>query len=314
MRTLVTGAAGFLGQSVARYMAVVGYPGEIVLTDRVATSVPVGRFSGVVADLTDPDVVPGLLEGVDRVLHLAALPGGAAQADPAASLRINHDVPVALLEALAARERPARFVHAGSIAVFGAPLPAAIDDDTIPAPTMVYGQHKLNVEAAISRHARTGAVDGWALRLPGLVARPGTGEGLKSAFMSGVFTALRAHRAITLPVPSDATLWLLSTEAACAALLHGLNMPSAPGDRAFTLPACHVRLDDLVAAIASATGSPSSLVDYAPDAAIEAQFGRLPLLSTARADALGFRSDGTLDSLVSRALAGLDRAVSTENV
>ena len=313
MRTLVTGAAGFLGQSMARYMAAVGYPGEVLLTDRVASSVPGGRFASIVADLADPSVFPQLVAGVDRVLHLAALPGGAAQADPAASLRINHDVPVGLLGTLAERERPARFVHAGSIAVFGAPQPAAIDDATVPVPTMVYGQHKLSVEAAIGRYAQAGTVDGWALRLPGLVARPGTGEGLKSAFMSTIFSALRTRRPIQLPVSSDATLWLLSTEAACAALLLGLTMSSGPGARAFTLPALRVTVAELVAAIARETGSPSALVTYAPDPAIEAQFGRLPPLATPRAAALGFRHDGTLETLVTRALAGLDNPVSTEN-
>lgn len=294
-------------------MAMSGYPGEIKLTDRTVPARPKGFFSSVVSDLTDTAQHLVLLDGVDRVLHLAALPGGAAEADPAASLGINHDAPLALLDRLAHRSKPARFVHAGSIAVFGAPLPAAIDDKTRAKPTMVYGQHKLLVEEAIARHAKTGRVDSWALRLPGLVARPGAGEGLKSAFMSKLFEALRTRRTIQLPVSPDATFWLLSTESACAALVHGLSMPTASGPRVMTLPALRVSASGLVEAIAHATGASPSLVEYAPDPAVEAQFGRLPPLSTPAADRLGFHHDGTLDNLVARALSGLDHLL-TETV
>jgi len=36
---------------------------------------------------------------------------------------------------------PVRLVHASSIAVYGAPMPARIEDDTQPWPTLSYGAH-----------------------------------------------------------------------------------------------------------------------------------------------------------------------------
>lgn len=302
MRTLVTGAAGLLGRAVARQMAATGYPGDIVLTDRVMPAAPSAAFTCVQADLGDGSSLPALLDGVDRVLSLAAVPGGAAQADPALSARINRDAPIAMLDWLAAHRPAARFVHASSIAVFGAPFPEAIDDDTWPLPTMVYGRDKLAVERAIEDRA----IDGWALRLPGLVARGDADTGLKSAFMSALFVAMRDRRALTLPVSPDATVWLMSTECAGAAILHGLTMGPAWSRHALTLPALHVRVADLLSSIARATGAAPSLIRHAPDPAIEAQFGRLPPLSTPAADYLGFRHDGSLDLLVARALAGLN--------
>jgi hypothetical protein len=62
---------------------------------------------------------------------------------------------------------------------------------------------------------------------------------------------------------------------------------------------------DLVCAIARAATVDPALVTYSPDPALEASFGRLPLLSTPTADALGFRHDGTIDTLVERALVTL---------
>jgi hypothetical protein len=44
-------------------------------------------------------------------------------------------------------------------------------------------------------------------------------------------------------------------------------------------------------------------VRYAPDPAIEAQFGSYPPITTATADRLGFRHDGTPAALVRNALA-----------
>ena len=76
--------------------------------------------------------------------------------------------------------------------------------------------------------------------------------------------------------------------------------------RVVNLPALRVAMDVLVAAIRARTGSVARVV-YAPDPATEAMFGRLPPLTTALGDALGFRHDGSLEALVSRVLAGVER-------
>ncbi len=116
------------------------------------------------------------------------------------------------------------------------------------------------------------------------------------------------------PVGPDATAWLMSVEACVENLLHAAALPPASlgAIRAFTLPALHVRVADLIAEIASRTGARGDLVRYAPQPDIQAQFGRYPLLHTPGADALGFRHDQSLAGLVDRVVADLAAAAGAE--
>ena len=308
MRTLVTGAAGFVGRAVTeRLLATRDADCELRLTDRVAVEAEGDGVEMQVGDLAEPEFLRAVTADADGVIHLAALPGGASEADYAASRRVNLDASLALIETLAQSAKPIRFVYASSIAVFGAPLPGHVDDDTLPRPALTYGAHKLMVETALANHTRRGRIEGIALRLPGLVARPRASSGLKSAFMSDVFHAMAAGEACTLPVSPDATVWILSVAATAQALVHGqaMTVPPPRTPVAKTQPAQRLSLGELVQAIAQATNVSHSLVSYAPDLDLEAQFGRLPPLSTPRADGLGFRHDGDLEALVRRTLAGL---------
>ena len=84
------------------------------------------------------------------------------------------------------------------------------------------------------------------------------------------------------------------------------ELPSAiwPVRHALTLPTLHFTMAELATAIAQAYGTPAhKLVQWAPDARIEALFGRFPPLRTPAADAAGFAHDGSLVTLVRRALA-----------
>ena len=302
MLTVVTGAAGFVGQALARRMAETGFPGAVRLVDRSPPEAPGESFECVAADLGEPGALVRLVADADRIVHLAALPGGAAERDPALSRRINLDLNLDLFTALVAADRPVRLVWASSIAVFGGPLPAVVDDRTTPRPGMTYGAHKLMTEIALADAVRRG-VDALALRLPGIVARPRGAGGFKSAFASDLFHAIAADVAFTLPVGPDATMWLMSARRVADNLLHALDVDlHADAPRLLTLPALHVRLSDLVAEIGRAAGV-APRIDFAPDPALEAAFGRQPPLRTPAADALGFRHDGTLDILVRTALS-----------
>ncbi|RYY46542.1 MAG: NAD-dependent epimerase/dehydratase family protein [Sphingomonadales bacterium] len=296
MRLAVTGAAGFVGRAVVRYLAKTRPDVDLLLADR-AFDGPQGHET-LSGDLADPAMVRALCGGADAVLHLAALPGAAAERDPAASRAINLDVPLALIEAMAGR----RLVIAGSIAVFGAALPAMIDDATPPAPTSVYGTHKRMVELAFADAVRRGAVAGMAVRLPGIVARPAAAGGFGSAFLSEIFHAARAGVDYTLPVAPDATSWLMSVRT-CAANLAAAALGEASQPAALTLPALRVRIGDLVAELAR--HGDVRRIGFSEDAATRRSFGSYPPLATPRADALGFRHDGTLAQLVAASLPPL---------
>ena len=303
---VVTGAGGFVGgRLVARLLDAPEFAGaRITVNDLVLTAVD-DRVRPVAGDFGDPAVRAAMLDGrCDVLFHIGGVLGGAAEADPTLAHRVNIDATLALFDAVRGEGAPPRVVFASSIAVFGSPFPPRIDDDTRPNPAMIYGAQKAMVEIALEQMSARGWIDGLALRLPGIVVKPGADSRMKSAFLNRVFEVFREGEQLTLPVSADGTTWLLSTPACIDALVHAATLSSdrIGARRAFTLPALNVRFSDLVAALHERWPSSPTRIEYAPDAAIEAQFGRQPPLTTAVADGLGFKHDGDVATLVARAL------------
>lgn len=293
MRIVITGAGGFVGRELVRQLQ--GH--RLIGIDR-----DLNGASGIEGDFTDPALLARAFEGgCDAVIHLATVPGGAAEADPAAGWRVNMEGAMALAEAAAAHH--ARFLFASSIAVFGDPLPDRVTDDTPASPKMLYGAHKAMMEQWLATLTRRGQLSALSLRLPGVVARPRSESGMKSAFLSDLFHALKADEAVELPVTSEATVWLLSVERAAACFVHALGIMA---EGAVTLPAVRCTIRELVAAVAEAAGVDAGLAVYSPDHQLEAAFGRQPPLETARATALGFAADADLAALVRAAFAHLE--------
>jgi nucleoside-diphosphate-sugar epimerase len=152
-----------------------------------------------------------------------------------------------------------------------------------------------------------GLIDGVTVRLPGILARPRGPSGLKSAFISDLFHALKAGEPFVCPVSAHATIWAQSGACCTANLVHALALDAAllPPTRAVTLPALRIAMGDLAAEVARQCGASETLVSYAPDAALEAIFGTQPPLVTPAAERAGFAHDGDVERLVARALAAL---------
>ena len=304
---LVTGAGGFIGRALTRRLlshpTFAGRPLTLADIDLGQAPSTARRVEGDLAQRLDEALTP--LPGL--VVHMASVPSAASERDPKLSRAVNLDTTLALFDRLAQAERPVRVVYASSIAALGSVFPAAVDDELPPRPTLTYGAHKLMAETALADWSRRGKLDGIALRLPGIVARPRQAGGFGSAVWSEVFHAFVSGESYAAPVGPDATSWLMSVGACVENLLHAAALPSASLGpiRAFTLPALHVRAADLLAAIAARTGAPANLVSYAPQPDIQAQFGRYPPLHTPGADALGFRHDQHLAGLVDRVVEGL---------
>lgn len=298
MRVLVTGAAGFVGRAVmARLRAEGG-------STPIGVDVVDGAGVKVVGDLADAATLAACFaQRVDAVVHLATWPGGIAEREPERAWAVNMDSSRRLVAAAAEAGHRPRLVFASSIAVYGDPLPALIDDATPLSPTLLYGAHKAMMETWLDTQTRRGAINALSLRLPGVVARPRASTALRSAFLSDVFHALAADEPIALPVSPDATTALRSVESIAGNLVHALHCESTG---AMNLPATVMRIGDLVDAIARATGASASRVTWDPDPVIEAQFGRVPPMHTPRAVAAGFNADAGLEGLVEAALAGLN--------
>lgn len=306
MTIIVTGAGGFIGQRLVRVLA--ARQCRVVALDTLHAAFPDG-VRAVVGDIGAKRVrMEALRDGCSALIHLATVPGGAAETDSLASRGVNLDAMYDLLEEAAQVGVRPRVVYASSIAVLGDPLPTAgVDDDTPVVPRLIYGGHKAMMEIAVSMMHHRGTIDAVSVRLPGILARPRAPSGLKSAFMSEVFHALRAGEAFVAPVSPSATMWVQSVETCVENLNHALAMDgdTMPRTRVVTLPALRVSMAELVAEVARQCKASPQLVSYRPDAALEAAFGSQPPLTTRNADQAGFSNDGDTASLVSRALADI---------
>jgi len=314
VRIGVTGASGFVASALVSELLARGRltddgapVRELVLADTRAPEVDDPRVIALGGDISDAAFRARMFEKpFDAFFHLAAIPGGAAANDYALGWRVNVEATVALFEALAAQAKPARLVFSSSIGVFGVLLPRQrVDDETLPLPTMSYGAQKLIGETLLADLSRRGLVDGLAVRLPGIVARPRVAGGHLSAYMSNIFHALAAGEAFACPVSADATSWFMSRACCVDNLIHAAGLPAARigARRAFNLPALRLSTTELIDGIAAHFGGHvRGLVSYEPNAALQAQFGDYPPIATPIADGLGFRHDGDAAALVANAL------------
>ncbi|MEG3178724.1 NAD-dependent epimerase/dehydratase family protein [Sphingomonas sp. RB3P16] len=125
---------------------------HIVLLDAVPVGATDSRVQAIQGDLTNPAVLCAAIgDGVDLVYHLAAIVGGAAEADYALARRVNIDATLSLFRRLRDTGRRPRVVYASSIAVFGEPPPPLVDDRTEPRPTMTYAAQTRMIEIALAQ-------------------------------------------------------------------------------------------------------------------------------------------------------------------
>lgn len=309
-RVLITGAGGFVGRVLVQRLLTDGLDGrrvdQVVLSDLALRDLPQDpRLHAVEGSIANAGVLErALAEPVDAVIHLASVPGGAAEKDPDLGRRVNLDATTRLLDLLRAQRSAPRLVFASTVAVYGASLPSQVDEHTPTLPAMSYGAQKLACEILIADAARRGWVQACSLRLPGVVARPGDGAGLISAFMSQLFWKLRAGEPIVLPVSADGTAWWISVGACVDNVLHAAGMDTLALDarKVVQMPALHLKISDVVEALVRSYGvDRTAMVRYEPQPAVQRLFACYPPLHTPSADRLGFRHDGDVDTLARRA-------------
>ena len=324
---VVTGGAGFLGSRLARELLAAGSVevaggarplSGVTLLDQspapadLAADERVTAVRGDLGEVLDPARTgPGTLAGADVIFHLAAAVSGECEADFDLGLRANLRATEALLAACRAIGTSPVVVFSSSLAVFGGsgdhPLPAVVDDDTLPNPQSSYGVQKVIGEQLLADYTRKGFLRGRAVRLPTVSVRPGRPNGAASGFLSGIIREpLAGHRA-ACPVEAATEVALISPGRAIEGLLCAAASSEASwgGRSAVTLPALTVTVADMVAALEQAAGpGASALIDWVPDPAVAGLVKSWPARIRAdRAERLGLTQDPDFGSIVGRYLA-----------
>lgn len=310
MRVMITGANGFVGRGlVLRLLADGVLRGQrieaLLLLDQALQGFPEDkRIRRHCGSVTDAALIRRVIaDGVDVVFHLVSVPGGAAEANYQSGYEVNLQASLELLHQLRNAASPPRVVYASSIAVYGADLPARMDEAAACLPQLSYASHKLIVETQLVDLARRGEVDGVALRLPGIVARPRQSRGLKSAFMSDLLHALAAGEPYVCPVSAQATAWWMSARCCVDNLVHAAQLQGELATRVVQLPVLQLSIEQVRDALVACFGEQRrTLLSFAPEPELEALFGCYPPLRTPQAKAMGFHHDGSVAALLRNAL------------
>jgi UDP-glucuronate 4-epimerase len=168
MRTLVTGAAGFIGSHLTSALRSRGH--EVVGLDAFTDYYDPARkrenaegLDVFDADLEEADL-DGLLDGVDGVFHLAGQPGVRSSFGADFDMYVRRNVLVTSRVFEAAARHGIRVVFASSSSVYGDAEAYPTPEEAVPRPISPYGVTKLCCEQLAYAHARTGGLDAVAVR------------------------------------------------------------------------------------------------------------------------------------------------------
>ena len=328
MHIIITGGAGFLGVRLARTLLASGQLAlrgvapqtlqSITLVDRAAPPADLAADSRVKSLIGDLNQLLAPFSGTNTaesqsiwaqaaiIFHLAAAVSGECEADFDLGMRSNIDATRALLEACRAAGNCPTVVFASSLAVFGnsaaQPLPAVIDDRTLPTPQNSYGIQKFIGEQLVADYGRKGFICARNVRLMTVSVRPGKPNGAASSFLSGMIREPLAGVRAVCPVPPETAVALSSPARTIDGLIRAAEVSDdAWGARtAINLPALSTTVGAMAAALEKLGGKAiADLIDWTPDPTIANIVTSWPaVIDAARARALGLLPDPDFESIV----------------
>ena len=317
MRILVIGAAGMIGRKLVDRLVKDGSIGGAKIThadlvDIVEPSAPPNApfvATTAAADIAAPYIAPKLVAAEpDAIFLLASIVSGEAENDFDKGYAINLDGTRGIFEAIRQRHlrtdgryRP-RVIFTSSIAVFGAPFPAMIEDEYFTTPLTSYGTQKAICELLLSDFSRRGFFDGIGIRLPTICVRPGRPNLAASGFFSNIIREPLAGKEAVLPVSEDVRHWHASPRSAVGFLLHAATLDTgALGPRRnLTMPGVSVTVGEQIDALRKVAGEAVvKRIRRAPDETIARIVAGWPTnFSAKRASALGFQVEKSFEDIV----------------
>ena len=248
MRSLVTGADGFIGQSLVPALARQGYFVRAAARDpsRIAAVPNVEPIA--MPDLSSPADWSAALDDVSHVVHLAGIAHAPGTLPDDVYARINTEAVAELADQ--AKGRIERFVLMSSVrAQAGLSSPTVITEADEAAPTEIYGRTKLEAE----RRLTASGVDFTVLR-PAVVYGPN---------VKGNIASLATIARTPMPLPFgglDNRRSLLSIDNLIGAVAHVLQSEQTRNETYLVADAEPISVAGLVAAMREGLGRPPQLV------------------------------------------------------
>jgi len=177
---LVTGACGQVGSELITHLRKMHGRENVIATDvRSATPAMMAEGPFHYLDVTQHDQLARLVigEGVNTIVHLAALLSATGELNPKLALQVNLAGVHNVLEIALANKL--KVFSPSTIAVFGPTTPRDLTpDDTNMRPTTIYGVTKVHLELLGEYYHNKYGLDFRSLRYPGVIssaAKPGGG-------------------------------------------------------------------------------------------------------------------------------------------
>jgi D-erythronate 2-dehydrogenase len=310
MRALILGAGGFIGQRLANEL--LKHPrlslGEISHLTLADISFPPSKINDakvqyIEGDFSEDATLARMFsEPPALIFHLAAIVSGEAEKNFELGMKVNFHASLQLLELCRKQGICPRIVFSSSCGVFGGDVSKTVVDETGPKPRSSYGTQKAMVELLMNDYSRRKFVDARTLRLPTIAIRPGKPNAATSSFISGIIREPLNGQGATYPVPPGSKFWIQSPKRVIQNIIHAANIDEDlfGDDRVITLPGLTISVGEMISSLGKIAGTEvASRVAYQPDAFLE----RIvltwpPNFDTARANALGFVRDGSVDEII----------------
>lgn len=197
-KTLVTGASGFVGKSVCKYLIENGK--EVVAID-IAPS-EVSELRVIQCDLTQPTQLYEVVANSDisEIVHCGGLSGPMlAWNTPSAMFRANIESTFNLLE-IARISKFQKFIYCSSTTVYGDTSSlSVVPENTALNPSNMYSASKAASEQLVSAYRKQYNLDGISLRLSWVY---GPGRRTESAMRTMIMNAISGAKT-ELPYGSD---------------------------------------------------------------------------------------------------------------
>ncbi|KAL4907998.1 hypothetical protein BDW74DRAFT_189322 [Aspergillus multicolor] len=261
MHILITGAAGFIGQLLAKEL--LNDPSyTLTLTDINEPPIPAGvkypqNARTITADLLKAaDTVVD--KSLDAVYAFHGIMSSGSEANFELGMTVNVDATRNLLEVLRSTCPGVRVIYSSSQAVYGLPLPEVVDDTVIPTPQSSYGAEKIICETLVNEYTRRGFITGFTLRFPTISVRPGRPTAAASSFLSGMIREPLNGEECVIPLEDRSfKSWLCSPKTLVHNLILTLSLPadSLPSHiRQINVPGICVTVQEMMDALAKIGG------------------------------------------------------------